>query len=125
MRGGKLARPALAAWLVLAGLTGLTGLAQAGDQDFLLVNKTGKVIDALYVVPNHARTWEEDILGRDVLLNGESTTIRFSREERDCVWDLLVVDQHGEEMWWEDIDLCKYRRVILTIERDEPVAYYD
>lgn len=123
--GGICARLVLTAWLVAATLAGLAGPARAGDQDFLLVNQTGKVIDQLFVVPNHARTWEEDILGRDVLLNGESTTIRFSHQERDCLWDLMVVDKQGEELWWEDIDLCQHQRVVLTIERGEPVAYYD
>ncbi len=123
--GGIRARLTLAAWLVTATLAGLAGPAQAGDQDFLLVNQTGRVIDQLYVVPNHARTWEEDILGRDVLVNGESTSIRFSHGEQDCIWDLMVVDKQGEELWWEDINLCKYQRVVLTIERGEPVAYYD
>ena len=118
----------LAALLVLVGLAGLAylaGPAQAGSQDFTLVNKTGVVIDALYVVPNHARTWEDDVLGRDVLRSGESADISFSPKERHCVWDIMVVDKEGNEVWWEDIDLCQHQRIILKIEKGEPMAYFE
>ena len=113
------------ALLACLALLALAGQALAGAQDFLLVNQTGKVIDQLYVVPNNARTWEDDILGRDVLLPGESTEIVFSPQEQDCVWDIMVVDKHGQELWWEDINLCKNRRVVLTFKKGEPMAYYD
>ncbi|MFH1057236.1 MAG: hypothetical protein V1797_00990 [Pseudomonadota bacterium] len=119
------ARRIVPALLSVMLLIALALPARAGDQDFVLVNQTGVVIDELYVVPNNARTWEEDILGRDVLNPGESATISFSPKVRDCIWDLMVVDKEGNEVWWEDIDLCQHRRVTLTLENDKPYAYFD
>lgn len=119
------ARKIAPALLALLAVLALAAPALAGSQDFVLINQTGVVIDELYVVPNNARTWEEDILGRDVLAPGESATIAFSPKERDCVWDLMVVDKEGNEVWWEDIDLCQHRRVTLTLEKGQPYAHFD
>jgi hypothetical protein len=119
------ARKSIPALLAALALVILAAPALAGSQDFVLVNQTGVVIDELYVVPDNARTWEEDILGRDVLMPGEAATIAFSPKERHCVWDLMVVDKEGNEVWWEDIDLCQHRRVTLTLERGQPYAYFD
>jgi hypothetical protein len=116
----------LAAVVVLGMLSAWgAAAAWAGDQDFVLVNKTGVVIDKLHVVPMHAKTWEEDVLGRDVLMPGEETTIRFAHDESACRWDLMVTDRDGNEVTWEDIDLCQHQRIVLRLENGEPMAYFD
>ena len=47
----------------------------AGDQDFVLVNKTGVEIHALHVSPSDKEEWGDDILGKDTLGDGESAEI--------------------------------------------------
>src|SRR5437773_1832450 len=41
-------------------------------QDFTLINKTGVVIDKLYVSPANKDEWGDDILGQDQLADGQS-----------------------------------------------------
>lgn len=120
-----MAKNLLKAALLFLLLAWGAGPAWAGSQDFLLVNQTGVVINKLHVVPVHATTWEEDVLGRDVLMPGEETTIRFSHAETDCHWDLMVTDTQGNEVTWEDVDLCQHQRIVLRLENGEPVAYFD
>lgn len=91
--------------------------ALAADQDFTLVNRTGYTIEQVYVSPIKARDWEEDVLGRDVLDDGDSVNIRFSKREDVCRWDLKVVYDDGEEAEWSDFNLCEVSRITIHYER--------
>lgn len=99
--------------LVTAAVVALAAGLSAGKQDFVLANRTGLTIDELYVSASDTDDWEEDVLGRDVLPNGESVTIRFAPDARQCSYDLKVVDEDGDDLVWTDIDLCKAVTVTL------------
>jgi len=91
-------------------------LAPASAQsklDFTLKNDTGIVIYEVYVTPNDSDDWEDDIMGKDVLADGESVDITFSRSERTCNWDLKVVDEKDNEIEWTELDLCKASHITL------------
>jgi hypothetical protein len=89
----------------------------AGDQDFTLVNRTGYTIEQVYVSPIKAKDWQEDVLGRDVLDDGESVDIRFNKREEVCRWDLKVVYDDGEEAVWSDFNLCEVSRITIRYNR--------
>ncbi len=93
-----------------------------GDQDFTLVNRTGLTINELYVSPARASHWGEDVLGRDTLDDGDSVEVRFSRKEDECVWDLKVVDEDGDAVNWEAINLCQAEKITLKYDRKQPTA---
>lgn len=93
-----------------------------GKQDFTLVNKTGLIINELYVSPSDDDEWGEDVLGRDVLKNNERVDISFSRKEKACKWDLKIVDEDDDPIVWEDIDLCKAEEITLKYEGKKPTA---
>lgn len=101
--------------------------AQAGQQDFILHNKTGYTIAEVYVSPVHTDNWEEDILGRDVLPADEAVEIQFSRREDSCNWDLRVVYDDGEDAEWENFDLCKVSSIEIFYDRraDRTWAEYE
>lgn len=103
--------------LAVALLSAVSPAALAGDQDFTLVNRTGYTIEQVYVSPIKARDWEEDVLGRDVLDDGESVNIRFSKREDVCRWDLKVIYDDGEEAEWSDFNLCEVSRITIHYER--------
>ena len=91
----------LCAALILA-----PAVAAAGDQDFTLRNRTGYTIDQVYVSAVNTDSWEEDVLGRDTLANGEAAEIEFARSEDACRWDLKLVYDDGETAEWGNLDLC-------------------
>lgn len=92
--------------------------AAAGDQDFVIINATGYVISEVYVSPVKAEDWEEDVLGRDVLGEGERTEIRFSRSTNTCRWDLKVVyEDDGSSAEWGNLNLCEISAVTLRYNR--------
>ncbi|GGF79156.1 hypothetical protein GCM10007301_43960 [Azorhizobium oxalatiphilum] len=92
--------------------------AQEGKQDFTLVNKTGYDIDKVFVSPTKTDDWEEDVLGKDVLENGDAWTIKFHRSVRTCKWDLKVVysDDDSSAIWY-GIDLCSVSKITIRYNR--------
>ena len=105
MRLGTIAAAALLS-LSLAGTA-----AAEGKQDFSLTNRTGYTIDQVYVAPSKSDEWEEDVLGRDVLGDGERVDISFHRKQKSCQWDLKVVYDDGEEAEWYGFDLCSVSKI--------------
>src|SRR3546814_7470638 len=72
-----------------------------GKQDFTLINKTGYALSELYVSPNDEEDWQEDVLGKDVLDDGQSADIAFDRSSKACHWDLMVVyEDDGPRAVW-------------------------
>ena len=91
--------------------------AWAGTQDFTILNNTGYPIAQVYVSASSKDQWEEDVLGRDVLPEGERTKIRFDSDEDACLWDLKVVYTDDESAEWQGINLCKVSVIALSYDR--------
>lgn len=102
--------------LLAASLLPAAAVAQ-GKQDFTLVNRTGYDIDEVYVSPVKTDDWEEDVMGRDTLDNGDSVDISFGRKDKSCRYDLKVVYSDGEEAEWDSLDLCSISRVVIRYDR--------
>ncbi len=98
------------------------GPAFAGDQDFTLINDTGLTIDQLYCSPTATKDWEEDILGVDVLKDGGKVEIKFSRDEKAAEWDLMIVDEEGDKIFWSEINLLEAEVVTLFYKDGKPTA---
>ena len=105
----------LAMALVLAAAA-WTAPAQAGTQDFTVLNNTGYPIEQLHVSASAKDEWEEDVLGADTLPDGERTRIRFTSDEDACLWDLKVTYEDGETAAWQGIDLCEVSVVALSYD---------
>ncbi len=101
----------LTALLITGGvLTGNT--AEAGKQDFTIVNFSGKTIYHLYVSRSDHSNWEEDLLGRyDTIKHGDSKKITFSSREDGKFWDIKVVFKNGREWVWNGVDLETVYRI--------------
>jgi hypothetical protein len=119
-------RMALAVAAVGACVTFGTAAALAADQDFALINATGYAISELYVAPTKTSDWQEDVLGQDVLGDGQQVNVSFSRSSDTCHWDLKVVyadDNTSAE--WLGVDLCALSAVTIEYNADsgETSAY--
>ncbi len=91
----------------------------AENLDFALVNKTGYVINEVYVSSAATNDWEEDVLGRDSFGNGDRVNIHFDRGSSGCNWDMKVVYEDEEEAVWERLDLCEISSVTLRYDRNK------
>jgi ABC-type glycerol-3-phosphate transport system substrate-binding protein len=93
-----------------------TSDASQGKQDFTLVNKTGVEIDKVFISPHSSNDWEEDILGRDTLPDGETVDIKFHRSEKSALWDLRIEDSKTNGIEWENLNLLEISKVTLYYE---------
>ena len=96
-----------------ASNTAAAPATSGSDQDFTLVNKTGVIIDKLFISPGDADDWEEDILGQDTLADGSTLDIKFKRNEKAPKWDLKVEDSKGNSIEWHDLKLTEISKVTL------------
>ena len=102
--------------------------AEDAKQDFDLVNKTGYEIKHVYVSPNKSDDWEEDVLGKDTLDDGDHWEIKFHRANKTCHWDLKVVYSIDDSTAvWGDIDLCKVEKITIRYNKksDTTSAEFD
>jgi hypothetical protein len=114
-------KPFIATSLACAVVIALASRASAGTQDFTLVNKTGVDIHNLHVSESAKDSWEEDVLGADVLANGDSLEINFDGKAA-CMWDMMVKNEEGQGVYWRKLDLCKAQKVTLTCNNSNCTA---
>jgi hypothetical protein len=80
--------------------------AFADRRDFRVFNKTSVDINHLYVSPSGAKSWEEDVLGRDILEAGSSTQIYFEGSASTCRYDIRAEFKDGDVVEDYKINLC-------------------
>lgn len=96
-----------------AGDSAASAAASAAALDFTLVNFTRFNLHAIYVSPHDSAGWEENVLGRDQLFDGDFIKIRFSPEEKADMWDLRVEDENGNNAEWKNLNLREISRITL------------
>lgn len=96
--------------------------AQEKNLDFKLINSTGLGIDKVFLSPSSSEKWGEDVMGRDVLKNGESVDIKFHSSETECKWDLKVVDEEKDPIIWTGLNLCSTESIELVYKDHKPTA---
>jgi hypothetical protein len=107
--------------VALASIT-LQATQQRRNLDFTLVNKTGLTINEVYLSPTNDDEWGEDVMGKDVLKNGEKVDITFSSSETECNWDLKIVDEDDDDVEWTKLNLCTANEITLMYEGKKPTA---
>lgn len=105
---------AIASAAAFAGvlLSATTALAQ--EQDFTVINRTGYVVVTMNVSPSDSTQWGPDILGSEVLADGESAEVSFDVAEDDCYWDIRVTYDDGDTGDWRQINLCETSTITLN-----------
>jgi hypothetical protein len=82
--------------------------AMAAGPLIRVINATGYAMYHLQISPASSRLWEEDLLGRDVLLDGEYVDVILPKSGR---WDVRLIDEDDDTYTlyniriYEDTDL--------------------
>lgn len=98
-------------------------MAEEAKQDFALINKTGYELKEIYVSPSKANDWQEDVLGKQTLGDGEKLNVHFSPKVRTCKWDLKVVySEDDTSAVWSDINLCEVEKVTIRWDKNSNVT---
>ncbi len=98
---------ALSAVLALAVLAVGAVDAAALDRRVRINNKSSYDIIEFYASNTGSRSWEEDILGRDILPSGSSVVINIDDGSGYCKYDFLAVFEDGDEVVSNDNNVCE------------------
>jgi hypothetical protein len=93
-----------------------------GKQDFTLHNQTGKVIKEVYVGPTQSEEWGDDVMGKEVVGEGESVLITFHPKATATHWDLKIVFDDDKWTVWTNFDLTTISDITISYKDGKPWA---
>ena len=94
-------------------LVGVSATAVAGDYYVDIANKTGYTIMYMYVSPDKSDSWEEDVLGDDVLANGKTQRVTLTGY-KSPIFDIRLVDEDGDKYTFWNVDVST-RDITVTL----------
>ena len=101
---------ALALAVLAAGVVDATAL----DRRVRINNNSSYDIIEFYASNTGTSSWEEDILGRDILPSGSSVVINIDDGTGYCKYDFLAVFEDGEELVKYDNNVCELSQFNYT-----------
>lgn len=84
----------------------LPALAVASDYYVDINNQTGFAIHYVYVSPAKSQSWEEDVLGKDILPDGTSRRVTL-RGFQSSIFDIRLVDSDGDTYTFWNVDVAR------------------
>jgi hypothetical protein len=99
----KFTRIALAAAVLAFGVSSVAAL----DRRVRINNYTSYDIVEFYASHRDSKSWEEDILGRDILPARSSVVINIDDGTGYCVFDFKAVFEDGEELEKYGNNVCE------------------
>ncbi len=98
---------AIAATVFALPLIAITAKSAFADNlRFTLNNATGHTLVEFYASPTDVDSWEDDILGANVLPSGESTMVTIADGRSQCEYDIKGVFDDGESVERFKVNLC-------------------
>jgi hypothetical protein len=93
---------------VAAGLlVGSSTFGEALDRRVRIINNTSEVMMKFQASNRDSRSWEEDILGRDVLRPGQSVMININDGTGYCVFDFRATFRSGATATRRQVNVCR------------------
>ena len=77
------------------------------DRHVTIKNRTGWTMLRFYASDSRKDDWEEDILGDDVLENGQNVRINIDDGSGACIYDFKAEFTNGEELTRSRINVCE------------------
>jgi hypothetical protein len=66
--------------------------------------------------------WGENVLGQELLFDGDILNIKFNPEEQADRWDLKVMDNMGNNVELKNLNLREITRMTLRTNNDVLIA---
>ncbi len=104
---------------ITTALIGALMSVQAIARDYYvdITNHTGYTIMYMYVSPGNAKSWEEDVLGRNVLANGSAQRVTLTGYHSP-IFDVRLVDEDGDTYTFWNVDVSSYDIVVTLDDLD-------
>jgi hypothetical protein len=94
---------AAAASMIAAGVSDVSAL----DRRVRIINDSAYDIHEFYASSVGVTSWEEDILGRDILRSGTTLVINIDDGTGYCKYDFRAVFEDGDEAVTEGVNVCE------------------
>ncbi|MGP9768179.1 hypothetical protein ACT3UM_20905 [Halomonas sp. AOP13-D3-9] len=91
-----------------------SSLAMADDYYVDVTNRTGYTIYYMYVSPGNSKSWEEDVLGNDVLMSGDTQRVTLSGYTNP-IFDIRLVDEDEDSYTFWNVDVST-EDLIVTVD---------
>lgn len=93
--------------LVIPSVLANTSKVLAEDIVFILENKTRVNMTEFYASPSGVKSWENNLLGGDVLRSGKNTEININEESTVCNYDFQAKFADGDVVVKYNINICE------------------
>jgi len=82
-----------------------------------IVNNTGYAIYHISVTPSSEDEWGDDLLGEDILEDGEIFTLRLSYPlSTENVYDFGIQDEDGDYYFKWEVTVSNNARIVFTLD---------
>ncbi|MBD8064207.1 hypothetical protein IC608_01790 [Devosia sp. PTR5] len=102
------------ALLALAALAAGTAGAAALDRHVRINNTSSYDIIEFYASNTGSKSWEEDILGKNILPAGESVMINIDDGSGYCKYDFMAVFEDGDQVTSANNNVCELAEFSFT-----------
>ena len=72
------------------------------------------ILTHVYISPDNKDDWGNDVIPKDMVLDGETFIFNFHVDESHCVWDIKFTVDTGESYFMQDLNLCQITSITLT-----------
>ena len=90
---------------------------QAEDYYVDVTNRTGFAIFHLYVSPGDSKSWQEDVLGTDVIADGDRMRVNLIGYDSP-IFDIKLVDEDGDSYTFWNVDVSREDLVVTLDDLD-------
>jgi len=106
--------------IILAGLflcAGVFALYAQNLPSVRIVNNTGYAIYHVFVSPSSLDEWGNELLGEDILEDGETFTVRLPQPlSADNVYDFGISDEDGDVYYKWEVTVTNNVRIVFTLD---------
>lgn len=114
----KTAIRALGAAIVMAaGMWAGSASAACNDgsnRRMSIVNNSNMTVRELYGSRASTNSWEEDVLGSNVLGSGRSVNVNWDDNSCECIFDFKAVMANGREIVRNRVNVCTESRWLIN-----------
>jgi len=87
----------------------VTGARSEEDRHVVIINETNHTMVHFYASNTAENTWQEDILGDDVVPPGKDVRINVDDGSGHCKYDFKAVFDDGDALIRRNINVCEIR----------------
>ena len=102
------------ALLTLVAAFAFSGITFAAQQDFDLINNTGRDIVTIKICESTSKQWSDNLLGKFIMLDDTMVNLRFDDKNKNIQWDIQATFPDGKVQEYKGIDLSKVTSVTLN-----------